>query len=95
MVFELVVLFWAVYFFISYAMHYFYNVLQITSWFAPYSFWNRYPFVCHKCATTWVLVGAYISSAYILGCFWFGFWGVLLSAGNGYALYYTEKQLVE
>lgn len=88
-----VTLFWAVYFGVTFAVWFLFNR---TDWNpAPWSYFDRTPFQCSKCLQTWVLVASYISIAYIIASPAFGFWGVILAAGNAAALQYDEKQRIE
>lgn len=61
----------------------------------PWSFFDRTPFNCERCLTTWTLVASYISVAYILHCTAFGLWGCILSAGNAAALAYDNRMREE
>ena len=52
------------------------------------------PFDCRKCMTVWMMVASYVSIAVIIGSFWFGFSGLLLSFGEYLALKYKDRQQI-
>ena len=52
------------------------------------------PFDCRKCLTVWTMVASYVSVAVIIGSFWFGFSGLLLSFGEYLALKYKDRQQI-
>ena len=58
----------------------------------PFGVLDSYPWICRKCLTTWTLIASYLSVGIIIGNPAFAFFGVLLGAGTGYAMHYTEKE---
>lgn len=81
-------LFWTMYFIIMAAVYKLHDVWTPE----PFSMFDKYPWKCCKCLTTWSLVGSYISVAYMLHSPAFGFWGCLLAAGTGLAWHITDKE---
>lgn len=82
--------FWGMYIFILFAMW----ILKEQMAWQPtaYSMLDFYPFLCRKCLTTWTLIASYISVGIIISSPLFAVFGVLLGAGTGYAMDYTEKE---
>lgn len=87
-----IILFWAVFFTITYSTHY----LYIEKGFMPnpWTYLDYKPFNCHKCMTTWSLISAYIMMGMVFSNIVFTVFGVILSALYGYGLYYQEVERI-
>ena len=86
----LIVLYWAIFFvttFITWVLY-----IKEPVKIEPWSYFDRLPWNCWKCCTTWVMAATYISVAYILGNIAFGVWGCILTAGNALAMEITERR---
>lgn len=59
---------------------------------APWSYLDRYPFVCYKCMTTWTLIVCYIMAGLLLSDYTFIAMGIALSALHGYGMDKLEKE---
>ena len=83
-------LFWGIFLTITLATHYLYNVrgMNIETW----SYFDNYPFSCHKCMTTWSLIVAYAMVGIFIKNLPFIVLGVILAALYGYGLNKTEKE---
>lgn len=79
--------FWMVYFVMTIAAWHITNNLN-----QPFGYWDRYPFKCKRCLTTWSLLLGYGSVALILGSWTFFFCGVLLTFMETVAVIYTEHE---
>ena len=58
----------------------------------PYGILDFYPFLCRKCLTMWTLIASYTSIGIIIAQPLYAVFGVILGAGTGYAIHYTEKE---
>lgn len=58
-------------------------------------FLDGYPWICHKCRTTWTLVGSYMAVGFIMESLPYACLGLILSLMTGYALHYTEQERME
>lgn len=85
-----IALFWAVFFTITLISHYIYNIRSFE--IKPWSYFDTYPFTCHKCMTTWALITTYIMAGVILADLVFTLLGITLSALYGYGLNKREKE---
>jgi len=86
----LIILYWVIFFvttFITWVMY-----IKEPVKIEPWSYFDRYPFICGKCMTTWTLIAIYVMVALLLNNFIFGLFGVLLSGLHGYGLYKLEKE---
>lgn len=82
--------FWALYFAI---LHIVYFIKEVYAWTPkPYSVLDNYPWICRKCLTTWALIAAYLSVGIIIEEPLFAIFGVILGAGTGFAIDYTQKE---
>ena len=61
----------------------------------PEGILDQPPFNCRRCCTTWSMLGTYLSVAVLIGSFWFGFCGVLLTLGEYLALRYKERHILD
>lgn len=86
-----VFLFWGMYFAITWAV----AALHDAWTPEPWSYFDKYPWKCAKCLTTWTLAASYISVACMLSSPLFGVFGTLLAAGEGMAQQYTEKERLQ
>lgn len=86
----LIILYWAIFFTVTFVTWVLYikEPIRIKSW----SYFDRLPYICHKCMTTWTLIAIYIMVAILLDNIIFGTFGVILSALHGYGLYKLEKE---
>ena len=86
----LIVLYWAIFFVTTFITWVIYIKEPVK--IEPWSYFDRYPFICNKCMTTWTLIAIYVMVALLLNNFIFGLFGVLLSGLHGYGLYKSEKE---
>ena len=86
----LIVLYWAIFFVTTFITWVIYIKEPVK--IEPWSYFDRYPFICNKCMTTWTLIAIYVMVALLLDNFIFGLFGVLLSGLHGYGLYKSEKE---
>ena len=86
----LIVLYWAIFFVTTFITWVIYIKEPVK--IEPWSYFDRYPFICNKCMTTWTLIAIYVMVALLLDNFIFGLFGVLLSGLHGYGLYKLEKE---
>ena len=86
----LIVLYWAIFFVTTFITWVIYIKEPVK--IEPWSYFDRYPFICNKCMTTWTLIAIYVMVALLLKNFIFGLFGVLLSGLHGYGLYKSEKE---
>lgn len=83
----LVVLFWAVFFVITFAAYYVAEKLV-----KPFNYFDRIPFNCLKCCTTWSLLLSYISISIIISNWLFFVCGIIITAMEAESLHLTEKE---
>lgn len=86
----LIILYWAIFFTVTFVTWVLYIKEPIR--IKPWSYFDRLPYICHKCMTTWTLIAIYIMVAILLDNIIFGTFGVILSALHGYGLYKLEKE---
>lgn len=84
------ILFWVIFFTVTFLTHYIYITKGLN--IKPWSYWDKYPFVCYKCCTTWFLVTTYIMSGILLADVLFTVLGVTLAGLYGYGLYKLERE---
>ena len=82
----LVALFWAVFFVITFAAYYVEKLVK------PFNYFDRIPFNCLKCCTTWSLLASYISISIIISNWLFFVCGIIITAMEAEALHLTEKE---
>lgn len=83
----LVILFWAVFFMITYASYYVVERLV-----KPFNYFDRIPTNCLKCCTTWSLLASYITISIIISNWWFFGFGIIITVMEAVALHLTEKE---
>ena len=86
----LIAIFWLIFFTVTLFTHYVYNVRMWGP--APFSYWDKYPFKCYKCFTTWSLIVVYLMSGILLADASFTVLGITLAALYGYGLHKDEKE---
>ena len=90
-----ILIFWAIFFGVSYILHILYEKYDIAGCIKPWSYFDTYPFICKKCMTTWSLVAVYIMVAVLMKDPLFGFFGVILGFLYGYGLNKIEEERIE
>lgn len=71
-------------------LHYIYNIRMWSP--KPLSYWDKPPFNCFKCCTTWVLIVGYIIIGILLADVVYTVFGITLAILYGYGLYKDEKE---
>ena len=89
-----IIIFWAIFFGVTFVMHYSYEKLDIAGLIKPWSYFDAYPFICKKCMTTWSLIATYIMAAVLMNDPLFGFFGVILGGLYGYGLNKMEEERI-
>ena len=89
----LIILFWAEFFGITMILHYFYNIRMWSP--KPFSYFDKPPFNCFKCFTTWCLVAVYLMSGILLADVVYTVFGITLAGLYGYGLYKDEKERID
>lgn len=89
----LIILFWFIFFAITVTTHYIYIVKTVN--IKPWSYFDKYPFKCYKCMTTWALITTYIMAGILLADMTFTLLGVTLASLYGYGLYKDEKERMQ
>ena len=85
-----IALFWVVFFSVTMTTHYIYNVRMVD--IKPFSYWDKPPFKCYKCFTTWCLVSVYLMSGILLADVVYTVFGITLASLYGWGLYKDEKE---
>ena len=85
----LVVLFWIIYFVITFAAYYISEKM-----IKPFNYFDIKPFNCRICLTTWGLLISYISFSFIYFNWFFLIGGILLTLMTTIALWYTQKEKI-
>lgn len=86
----LIILFWFIFFGVTMILHYIYNIRM---WHPkPFSYWDKPPFNCHKCCTTWVLITTYIMAGLLLADVVYTLFGITLAGLYAIGLYKDEKE---
>lgn len=86
----IIILFWAVFFAVTLLTHYVYNVKMVD--IKPFSYFDNFPWKCFRCATTWFLIGAYLTVGFIINNWVFVVFGVILAGLYGYGLWKSDKE---
>lgn len=85
-----IALFWVIFFTVTLITHYIYNVRGLD--IKPWSYFDTYPYTCHKCMTTWALVTTYLIAGILLADLTFTLLGITLSFCYGFGLNKREKE---
>ena len=85
-----IIIFWAIFFVITFATHYIYIVRTVN--IKPWSYFDHYPFLCYKCMTTWALIATYIMAGVLMADLTFTLLGITLASLYGFGLYKLEKE---
>lgn len=83
----LVVLFWIIYFVITFAAYYISEKM-----IKPFNYFDIKPFNCRTCLTTWGLCISYISFSFIYFNWFFLIGGILLTVMTTIALWITQRE---
>lgn len=83
----LVVLFWIIYFVITFAAYYISEKM-----IKPFNYFDIKPFNCRICLTFWGLLIGYISFSFIYFNWFFLISGILVTLMTTIALWYTQKE---
>lgn len=84
-----IVIFWIIFFSVSVTMHWFYSKDFVIK---PMSYFDTYPFICHRCMTTWALITTYVMAGALMADLTFTLLGVTLAGLYGFGLYKREKE---